>query len=154
MKSEWMGEQWLVHPESMQKGACTQLIMHASSPSVAGVFVPCSCAGVVVCSSHIPDHLSVGVCSFSTAYMQTYDSYPSSRQFFMGSDGSMPMFAALVLTFSLTAVFAFVDLLSCIALYQSGALCAAAPPSDQQFFITWTLCHLHFGFVQMTLFFG
>src|SRR5467141_2790768 len=147
MKSERMGEQWLMHPESMQKGACTQLIVYASSSSFVGVFVPCSCAGVVVCSSHVPNHLSVGVCSFSTAYMHAYDSYPSSRRFFMGSDSSMPMFAASVMAFSSTAVFAFVDLLSCIALYQSGALCAAAPPSDQQFFIACPLCHLHFAFM-------
>src|SRR5882672_4856581 len=102
MKSEQMGEQWLVHPESMQKGACTQLIVYASSSSFAGVFVPCSCAGAIVCSSHFPDHLSVGVCSFSTTYMHAYDLYPSSMLFFMGSDSSMPMFAASVMTFSLT----------------------------------------------------
>src|SRR5882672_9374666 len=94
----------------------------------------------IVCLSQTPDQLSVAYSPSSPTYMQAYDSYPSWKQLSRGCSSAMAVLALSVGTFSSSEMFALGEL-SALALraweafHFSGARCADAPPSNQQYFV-------------------
>ena len=93
-----------MHPELIQYGRGALVVVHACLPPVFGISSPFMCVSVVVCSFHTPDQTSAADSTFSAAYMQAYDSYPSSR---WSIRCSAVTFATSGVDFDLSAMFAF-----------------------------------------------
>ena len=74
MKSDRTGEQWLVHPESMQYGSWVYTVAHTSSSLGSRDLRLVFGSRVIVSSSQFPDQFSERFTSSSSAYMEVYDS--------------------------------------------------------------------------------
>ena len=137
-----------MHPESIQYGCGVLVAAHTCSPPAFDISSPFVCVSVVVCSFHTPDQTSAADSTFLPAYMQAYDSYPSSRR---SIRCSAVMFAISGVDFDSSATFAFTVpslfhfLLACSSFHQSGALCAEPLPSNQQLSVACCLGALQFG---------
>ena len=137
-----------MHPELIQYGRGALVVVHACLPPVFGISSPFMCVSVVVCSFHTPDQTSAADSTFSAAYVQAYDSYPSSR---WSIRCSAVTFATSGVDFDLSAMFAFTVpslfhfLLACHSFHQSGALCAEPLPLNQQSSVACCLGALQFG---------